>query len=84
VATQQVSVSGGSSESSGLTKKKVLENYDAMVMHLIGHITDPEEPVDTRDYDQVISIIKDIKKLKGGVMMRLGQDPKTWTPQGIY
>jgi hypothetical protein len=44
----------------------VLSTYDDIVHHLLGHITNPNDPVDPRDYDQAIHVIKQIRKLKGG------------------
>lgn len=67
-----VSVSSSDSESAegGALKPQykgtVFNDYNNMVNHLISHITDPEEPVDPRDYNQVIDLIRTIRKMKGG------------------
>jgi len=47
-------------------KEDALKNYGMFLKHLEGHITDPKEPIDPKDYLQSDKIIKAIKKLKGG------------------
>ena len=49
----------------------VLKDYDTMVNHLVGHITDPKEPVDSKDFTQAkrfIGRIKGIKSRKNNIM----------------
>lgn len=52
-------------EGSGV-KEDTIKNYGMVLKHLEGHITDPKEPVDKKDYLQSNKIIKAIKKIKGG------------------
>lgn len=52
-------------EGSGI-KEDTIKNYGMVLKHLEGHITDPKEPVDKKDYLQSNKIIKAIKKIKGG------------------
>jgi len=52
-------------EGSGV-KEDTIKNYDMILKHLQGHITDPKEPIDPKDYLQSNKIIKAIKKIKGG------------------
>lgn len=56
-------------EGGGL-KEDTLKNYGMVLKHLEGHITDPKEPIDPRDYLQSNKIIKEIKKIKskGGTL----------------
>ncbi len=39
-------------------------NYSMFLNHLTSHITDPQEPIDMRDFTQAIKIINIIKQLK--------------------
>jgi hypothetical protein len=50
-----------------------LEDYDMIIKHLVSHITDPNEPVDPRDYNQTIHFIKRVKAMKGGVLALMKQ-----------
>lgn len=50
-------------EGSGL-KEDTLKNYGMVLKHLEGHITDPKEDIDPKDYLQSNKIIKEIKKIK--------------------
>jgi hypothetical protein len=52
-------------EGSGV-KEDTIKNYGMILKHLQGHITDPKEPIDPKDYLQSNKIIKAIKKIKGG------------------
>ena len=49
-----------------------IENYGDVLGHLIEHIKDPAEPIDPRDYNQAIKMIKAIekekRKVKGGAI----------------
>lgn len=55
---------------------KNINNYSQFLEHLTSHITDPNEPIDQRDYQQAIKIINIIKQLKSnsacgrGVLLR--------------
>ncbi len=57
-----------------------------LLNHLISHITDPDEPVDKRDFSQAKELIDNIKELKGGKMTKKGNsviqsiifDKKVW------
>jgi hypothetical protein len=50
-----------------------LKDYDMIIKHLLEHITDPEEPIDPRDYDHAIHFIKRIRRMKGGVLHLMRQ-----------
>lgn len=41
-----------------------IHNYSDILNHLISHITDPNEPIDERDFKQAIEMINAIKKEK--------------------
>jgi hypothetical protein len=50
-----------------------LQDYDMIIKHLLEHITDPEEPIDPKDYDHAIHFIKRIRRMKGGVLHLMRQ-----------
>jgi hypothetical protein len=43
----------------------IQENSGKVLKHLVSHITDPKEPIDTRDFNQAKMVIDDIKEMKG-------------------
>lgn len=43
-----------------------IDEYVKILNHLISHISDKEEPVDKRDYNQAIELINQIRHIKGG------------------
>jgi hypothetical protein len=46
--------------------KKELMNYAKMLAHLLGHIEDPNEPIDKKDYRDAKKLIDDMGKVKRG------------------
>ena len=50
-----------------------LQDYDMIIKHLLEHITDPNEPIDPKDYDHAIHFIKRIRRMKGGVLHLMRQ-----------
>ena len=50
-----------------------LQDYDMIIKHLLEHITDPNEPIDPKDYDHAIHFIKRIRRMKGGVLNLMRQ-----------
>jgi hypothetical protein len=59
-----------------------LEDYDMIIQHLLSHITDPNEPVDGKDYDQAIHFIKRIRAMKGGVLQLMKQKDTAYPTLG--
>lgn len=60
------------------SKEDAIKNYGMFLKHLQGHIIDPKEPIDPKDYLQSNKIIKAIKKIKGGDL----PDYKDLSPNG--
>lgn len=46
-----------------------INNYSDVLKHLTSHITDPNEPIDKRDYKQAIEMINAIKKQKSNKLL---------------
>lgn len=46
-----------------------INNYSNVLKHLTSHITDPNEPIDKRDYKQAIEMINAIKKQKSNKLL---------------
>lgn len=46
-----------------------IKNYSDILHHLIGHITDPKEPIDPNDYKQAKEMIDAIKKEKSSLKL---------------
>jgi hypothetical protein len=69
--------------------KKELMNYAKMLAHLLGHIEDPREPIDKKDYRDAKKLIDDMEKVKGkgikGIKGRgdrpLGKTPDKYLPK---
>jgi hypothetical protein len=64
--------------------RRVLGDYSNMIRHLISHITNPNEPVDPRDYNQTIGIINSIRALKGGRFLGGRKIPPHWDIPDIH
>ena len=64
--------------------RRVLGDYSNMIRHLISHITNPNEPVDPRDYNQTIGIINSIRALKGGRFVGGRKIPPHWDIPDIH
>jgi hypothetical protein len=63
-----------------LNQKPVLEEYSKLTNHLVGHITDPEEPLDKKDAKQSIDLIDRIARIKGtGVIQSVIFKKPKWT-----
>jgi uncharacterized protein YoxC len=60
--------------------KKELMNYAKMLAHLLGHIEDPNEPVDKKDYRDAKKLIDDMGKVKGKGIKGRGDRPLGKTP----
>jgi hypothetical protein len=60
--------------------KKELMNYAKMLAHLLGHIEDPNEPIDKKDYIDAKKLIDDMGKVKKG---RGGTNQKQTIPSDI-
>lgn len=62
------------------TGGSVFGDYSSLIKHLVGHITDPNEPIDPKDFAGAkklitgIQKVKKVKQAKGGV--RIGPVPK--------
>ena len=60
---------GTSKVNGGVRDKKLFKDYADMVNHLVGHITNPRDELDPRDYKQAVHLINRIQTLRGGVAL---------------
>lgn len=51
---------------------KDIKNYNMVLSHLMSHVQDPNEPIDNKDFNQSIKLIKVIKHLKKSKNMKGG------------
>ncbi len=57
---------GYDSDSDSSSDEDDIKTYGKLLKHLVGHIKDPEEKIDKKDFKQAIELIKKIKEKKGG------------------